>query len=203
MEQAQGKPQSFIGVGYSSELALSSIESVFADRSQYMKDRFIGNSHLPIYKRYTIWPREYETDPQIKDYLDDLIRLTTEYMALWDLGNDFTPELVEGFNLQSYRPHQSYHHWHCERSSNGQYARSLTFMTYLNDIPEDCGGGTSFKHHDITVTPERGKTIIWPSDFTHIHRGEVTKTHEKHIVTGWINIQDTKVKKANSQEWQE
>ena len=190
MEQAQGKPQSFIGVGTSSELAMDSIQQVFDDRKHLMKDRYIGKSHIPVYKRYTIYPREYEIDPHILNYVNNLLDLTREYLNIWGIGGHFDIKLTEGFNLQSYKPYQSYHNWHCERTGTESLYRSLTFMTYLNDIPAESGGGTSFQHHDITVSAERGKTVIWPSDFTHIHRGEVTETHEKHIVTGWININD-------------
>ena len=191
MEQAQGKPQSFIGVGYSSELAINSIQQIFDNRKDYMQDRYIGKSHMPVYKRHTIYPREYLTDPIILNYVNDLLDLTREYLKLWGVDQYYDINLVDGFNLQSYKPYQSYHNWHCERTGGTTLYRSLTFMTYLSDIPAEAGGGTEFQHHDITVSAERGKTVIWPSDFTHIHRGQLTETHEKHIVTGWININDS------------
>ena len=56
-------------------------------------------------------------------------------------------------------------------------------MTYLNDI--DDGGGTEFKLQEMKVKAEKGKTIIWPSDWTHTHRGIVSPSKEKYIVTGW------------------
>jgi len=31
-------------------------------------------------------------------------------------------------------------------------------------------------------------TVIWPADFTHTHRGIVSKTQEKYIATGWYNL---------------
>jgi len=27
---------------------------------------------------------------------------------------------------------------------------------------------------------------MWPSDFTHTHRGIISKTKEKYILTGWL-----------------
>jgi hypothetical protein len=191
MEQAQGKPQSFIGVGYSSELAINGIQQVFDNRKDYMQDRYIEKSHMPVYKRYTIYPAEYHLEPQILDYVNNILDLTREYLNIWDLDRYYDITLADGFNLQSYKPYQYYSNWHCERTGVTSLHRSLTFMTYLNDIPAEAGGGTEFQHHDITVSAERGKTVIWPSDFTHIHRGQLTETHEKHIVTGWININDS------------
>ena len=42
--------------------------------------------------------------------------------------------------------------------------RVLAFMTYLNDVEE--GGETSFHYYDINVQPKKGKTMIWPAEWT-------------------------------------
>ena len=68
------------------------------------------------------------------------------------------------------------------------FTRVLVFMTYLNDVTE--GGGTTFTYQDITVKAEKGKTLVWPTDFTHTHVGEVSKTQDKYIITGWLNYYD-------------
>jgi prolyl 4-hydroxylase len=39
--------------------------------------------------------------------------------------------------------------------------RILTFYVYLSDVQE--GGGTNFFHLNITVTPARGRAVLWPS----------------------------------------
>ena len=36
----------------------------------------------------------------------------------------------------------------------------------------------------------KGKTVIWPTDFTHTHRGIVSPTEHKYIATGWFNFFD-------------
>ena len=56
-------------------------------------------------------------------------------------------------------------------------------MTYLNDVPD---GGTHFKYQDLTTPAEKGLTLIWPTDFSHTHKGQITKQHEKYILTGWL-----------------
>ena len=55
-------------------------------------------------------------------------------------------------------------------------------MTYLNDVED---GGTEFKHQDITTPAEKGLTLIWPSGWTHVHRGQISNRKEKYIITGW------------------
>ena len=60
-------------------------------------------------------------------------------------------------------------------------------MTYLNDVTD--AGGTEFFHQDTTVTPRKGLTLIWPSDWTFTHRGVPSPTQEKIVTTGWFNYQ--------------
>jgi hypothetical protein len=59
-------------------------------------------------------------------------------------------------------------------------------MTYLNDVTD--GGGTEFFHQNITTTAVKGKTLIWPSDWTFTHRGQVSPTQDKYIITGWFSF---------------
>ncbi len=60
-------------------------------------------------------------------------------------------------------------------------------MTYLNDVED--GGGTEFYHQNLIVKPRKGKTLIWPADWTHTHRGVTSPTQEKYVITGWFNYQ--------------
>ena len=64
-------------------------------------------------------------------------------------------------------------------------SRRLVFMTYLNDIEE--GGGTEFYYQKIITPAKKGLTLLWPTDWTHTHRGQVSDTEEKYIITGWFN----------------
>ena len=56
-------------------------------------------------------------------------------------------------------------------------------MTYLNDVEK--GGGTEWIHQKLKVKPEKGKTVIWPAEWTHTHRGIVAPKETKYIATGW------------------
>jgi hypothetical protein len=57
-------------------------------------------------------------------------------------------------------------------------------MTYLNDVPN---GGTEWFHQDKYVEAQKGLTVIWPADWTHVHRGRVSHDHEKIVATGWFS----------------
>jgi len=34
----------------------------------------------------------------------------------------------------------------------------------------------------------KGLSVVWPSDFTHTHRGIISNEYEKYIVTGWLSL---------------
>jgi prolyl 4-hydroxylase len=120
-------------------------------------------------------------------YMIALYRCLHQYLINYPYNavEDFT--MTEAINIQHYLPGGGYKSWHCERinSSIPQVTRCLVFMTYLNDVED--GGETEFLYFDKSVKPKKGLTLIWPSDFTHLHRGVPSLTQDKYIVTGWFN----------------
>ena len=61
--------------------------------------------------------------------------------------------------------------------------RHLVFMTYLNTVTD--GGETEWFHQQIKIQPRKGLTVMWPVDWTHVHRGVPSKTQTKYVTTGW------------------
>ena len=92
--------------------------------------------------------------------------------------------MIESCQIQRYRPGEGFKGWHFERSGK-QDNRCLVFMTFLNTVPE---AGTRFKYQDLIVPAEKGLTLIWPPDFTHTHKGQITDKHQKYIITGWLGF---------------
>jgi len=88
------------------------------------------------------------------------------------------------FNMQRYLPGEGFFGWHCERAGLKHSNRLLVWMVYLNDVND--GGETEFFYQHHFETPEQGKLLIWPSDWTHLHRGVASLTESKYILTGWF-----------------
>lgn len=78
--------------------------------------------------------------------------------------------------------------WHCERGDPENSHRCLAWMIYLNDVDE--GGETEFFYQHKRVKPKSGSLVIWPADFTHVHRGNPPLKATKYIATGWINYSE-------------
>jgi hypothetical protein len=88
------------------------------------------------------------------------------------------------FNMQRYEPGEGFYGWHCERASLPYTNRILVWMIYLNTIIDR--GETEFYYQHHFEPAEEGKLIIWPSDWTHLHRGIPSPTQTKYILTGWF-----------------
>jgi prolyl 4-hydroxylase len=121
-------------------------------------------------------------------YIRMLHAVAREYVALYPWCNKVVPwGVIEAIGIQHYRPGGGYREWHFERdcTDDTNARRHLVFMTYLNDVQDK--GGTEFFHQNLTMQPEKGLTLIWPADWTFTHRGIVSETEHKYIITGWFS----------------
>jgi hypothetical protein len=121
-------------------------------------------------------------------YMKELQRCIDEYRKDYEFCDSIAKwEVVEHVNVQKYIPGQCFKTWHCERMSNNPQSirRVLVFMTYLNTV--DDGGETEFYYQHHFEQPVAGKMVIWPSDWTYLHRGISSPTQTKYILTGWLS----------------
>jgi hypothetical protein len=84
-------------------------------------------------------------------------------------------------------PGQGYHIWHAEKSYK-EIQRVLVYCLYLNNLESDAGGETEFLYQRIRFKPIKNRMLIWPADFTHVHRGNVVLGNDsKYVITGWFH----------------
>lgn len=121
--------------------------------------------------------------PAFELYIKELQIMLDKYKEEYIYADEVAPyTITESVNIQYYKEGKGYYAWHSER--RGPSNRHLVFMTYLNDVPD---GGTEFYYQNYTTEAIKGKTLIWPSDWTHTHRGHITDKHEKYIISGWLS----------------
>ena len=121
--------------------------------------------------------------PSFYKYLEELEAALEAYKKEYIYADKVAKYAIcERLNIQHYKAGEGYFEWHKER--NGASNRHLVFMTYLNDVPD---GGTEFYYQNYTSKAIKGNTLIWPTDWTHTHRGQITDIHEKYIITGWYS----------------
>jgi hypothetical protein len=126
-------------------------------------------------------------DNIILTYRIELDKILKKYLEKFTWANDVEYfDIREDYNIQFYPIKGGFKKWHTE--NNGRESvikRHLVFMTYLNDVED---GGTEFYYQDIKTKAEKGLTIVWPAQWTHTHKGIISQTKEKYIVTGWFSF---------------
>ena len=137
----------------------------------------------------TIHPRDLKQQEYkaAKEYTDCLFACFKDYTEQFSfLGSIIPSTFIGSFNIQKYLPGGHFKLPHTERTSVQNSFRVLAWMTYLNDVVD--GGTTTFIHQDMEVKPSKGKTLIWPAEWTHAHVGNIVNSGEKYIITGWMHF---------------
>jgi prolyl 4-hydroxylase len=116
-------------------------------------------------------------------------------------ANSENLQLLHYEENEFYQTHNDYIPYQVDRQCG---PRILTFYMYLNDVEE--GGGTNFPKLDLTVTPKRGRAVIWPSVLDHDPNQKDTRTdHQamkvikgvKYGANAWVHQQDFKTPNKN------
>jgi hypothetical protein len=182
----------FIYQEFISDLSIcDNLIQLFKENKNYWNQgRCKDGVHLEL-KKSTDMPISIEaiiSNDIIKSYINELNNISKNYIKKYDFCNKTDLwGIVEDFNIQFYKPNEAFYDWHCERPTSvlPYCNRHLVWMTYLNDIKND--GETEFYYQQLKIKPEKGKTVIFPVDWTHTHRGITSKKDEKYIITGWFN----------------
>ena len=123
-------------------------------------------------------------DKEILIYKQELQKILKLYLKRYPEVDEYSRFMIKYFNIQKYNKKGGFKKWHFEKGSLAHARRVLVFMTYLNNIDN---GGTIFKYQKITTPSKKGLTLIWPTDFTHTHKGQIVYK-EKIITTGWYEL---------------
>lgn len=166
----------------------------YFEESPFKYPGVIGNKNgltVDIKKKHStdlsINVRDINNDIRVTNYLKQLSLVLQKYKKKYKYCSEQHPSwsIVENFNIQRYKPKEGFFKFHTEKSSIKDSLRHLVFMTYLNDVTD--GGETEFYHQKLKVKPEKGLTLIWPTDWTFRHRGLTSETQTKYIATGWYS----------------
>jgi hypothetical protein len=89
---------------------------------------------------------------------------------------------TEGFNVLRYQTGEEYKA-HYDGGSGG--ARSISPILYLNDEYE--GGEIEFVNFGITIKPEPGMLILFPSTYPYKHIAHPVKSGTKYAIVTWLH----------------
>ena len=166
------------------------IIDIFEANEKYSNPGYIGSGLDESVKHSSDFHVFMENSSTVKrlygDRLDDVVdKMIDEMYKYMDKFPIFlnTKVNIDAYNIQRYLPGQGFKAWHYE--STQEKIRLLVWMVYLNDVED---GGTEFMFQQHTEPAEQGKLLFFPADWTYTHRGQVSHTKTKYILTGWISL---------------
>jgi hypothetical protein len=113
--------------------------------------------------------------PMIQDCVNDYMET---YSVL--LRGKF---LIYDVKAKKIPPGGGFHDWHYENTDCLSSTRTFVVQMYLNTIQE--GGETEFLYLNKRIQAKAGRIIIFPSGFTHTHRGNPPIQQTKYILSSW------------------
>jgi len=179
----------FIHTFYLNDLSIcDELITYFHNNNEYKNQGKVGKGEVKLDVKDSLDLKIYpsSTNKTIQNYYKNLQVGLTDYVYKFKM-QDCKLHTVEPMNIQHYKPGGGFKEWHFERdnANSGSVTRVLAFMTYLNDVKD---GGTEWYWQNVKTEAIKGLSVIWPTEFTHLHRGIVSHTQEKYIITGWINL---------------
>jgi hypothetical protein len=114
------------------------------------------------------------------------------YRTKYECATISNGEIRGEMEIHNYYPAAADSEWYYDAFQRKHSMRRLTFITFLNNIPK--GGEIEFKYQNIKIKPEKGLTIFFPCDWTHVRRvlplifdPEIpSETIDKYLITGWV-----------------
>ena len=97
-------------------------------------------------------------------------------------------KLSPSIKVQRYKPTQGYHVWHPDVSSQYNSGRVLVCLLYLNTVKK--GGETEFLYQKVRVPAVQGTLAMFPTTWTHIHRGNPPLKGHKYIMNTWLEFSE-------------
>ena len=117
-------------------------------------------------------------NPLLEDYYD-------RHFTKWDPTLKDDHRWDTGYQIQRTTPSQLGYVWHYDSFVKNNSQRIITYLWYLNDIPEEDEGSTEF-YDGTKIQPKEGRLILFPASWCWWHKGNPPKRNNKYICTGWV-----------------
>jgi len=182
------------------------MKTPFGIHAEYVSERAVNNC-VNMYKKdqKRVEPGKsglFKVKPEWKDSLDlglkvheierlkiwhkEMHVIIDNYIRKFPILAKYDPwGTCDGINIQYYKPGGGYHKEHTENMSLTTSHRVMAFMTYLTDTEN---AGTKFTYQNWSAPCKKGLTLIWPTNYLYAHKGIISNTQEKMIITGWLGF---------------
>jgi len=186
----------FIGSWLMNEKNLNEIIDFFNSSHESHTAGKVGNGNIDKTKKdcieLLINPREIEEKKLefLKNFLSEIKNCFVDYTSQWDyLDSNWNKMYIGSVLIQKFLASGHHTEYHCDRQNINSSHKSLSWITFLNNIEEN-EGLMDFKYFECSIKPKKGLTLMWPSDWTHLHRQNLLKSQDKFIIKGNIQFID-------------
>jgi hypothetical protein len=114
-------------------------------------------------------------------------KLNKKYFENFNYLNYFKDTYAKLFLVQKYEKKVGKYIYHVDDYDSHNDHRIITYLWYLNTIEE---GGETVIWNDIKIKPEKGKLLLFPSNWCFPHTGKIPLSDNKYIITGWIYVKN-------------
>ena len=168
---------------FESFIADPNLQDLIKDNGSQFSNGMLGRKDLALF----LEDIRFNKTELCTKYLFLLQDCLTEYIKDFGQLSNIALSNYRNLKIQRTMPMGGYHHWHYENGDGPKsYPRELTWMIYLNDMPEG-EAETEFLFQCRRIRPTQGTVVIWPAGMTHPHRGLTVYTQPKYIATGWYH----------------
>ena len=143
--------------------------------------------------RYQNWKNEdtilcQALNKGINEYIDNILNNLTN-INIFNINLNIFSNIYNsndtGYKIQKYDRNKGYYNYHNDFEYSNKGVRVITFIWYLNDVEE--GGETEFINGTI-IKPKKGQLLLFSSDWTYMHKGNMPLSNDKYICNGWIYL---------------
>jgi prolyl 4-hydroxylase len=186
-EHKINKLDGFIKGWYIDKSICKKLIKLFEENKEKHVNGLFGEGYVPEAKKSTDL-HIYNNNPIYSFYFKSLNNCLKKYKNLFpELDTTLSYwGMTEQVNIQKYKPKEGFFKWHAEESNIESSKRMLVFMTYLNTVKDK--GETEWLYQKLKIKAEEGLTIIWPANWNFIHKGCISNTETKYIITGWYEF---------------
>lgn len=120
---------------------------------------------------------------------EHLHRAVTEFVLTYTEQSPafrVAPVRWTGYKIKRYPHNKGYFKWHFDALGPGANDRVLGMILYLNDVQS--GGETEFYHQGSRINPVKGRGVLFPAAWTHLHCGHVPTSSEKFVITSFVSF---------------
>tara|TARA_B100002019_G_scaffold241579_1_gene217630 strand:+ start:4163 stop:4813 length:651 start_codon:yes stop_codon:yes gene_type:complete len=123
-------------------------------------------------------------------FVEILTSCFKDYKKNWDFLNKWEKLYLGEIILEKHLIAGHHLAYHCDKMNINSSHKVFSWAYYLSDIDDD-EGSIDFKYLNLSLVPKKGTLLIFPADWTHIHRENVMKNNEKYLLRGSFHFPDT------------